>query len=127
MVVYAGALVVSDYFDIRSPRSPLVREARSVGAALRSYYVARGSYPVMYDRPLPELKKILAEDGYLKVDSADIAGSDKAARYHSVNGKSYGLLFHVDYAGNESPKEPCMIEIGTYNTGWWAQPPKCQF
>jgi hypothetical protein len=127
MVVYAGALVVSDYFDIRSPRSPLVQDARSVGAALRKYRVSRGSYPVLLDRPLLELKKILAEDGYLKVDSTDIAGPDKAARYHSFNGESYGLLFHVDSAGDKSPQEPCLIEIGAFNTGWWGQPPKCQF
>jgi hypothetical protein len=126
MVVYAGALVVSNYFNIRAPSSPLVQEARSVGAALRNYYVSRGSYPVLSDRPLLELKKILAEGGYLPADSADVGGPDKAARYHS-GGQGYGLLFHFDYAGKNSPRRPCLMEVGAYNTGWWAQPPKCPF
>jgi hypothetical protein len=126
MVVYVAALLVSDYFDIRSPHSPLSREVRSVAAALESHRQSRGAYPVLNDRPLVELKKQLVEGGYLKSDSADLAGPDKAARYASFNGKSYGLLFHFDPTG-PSPKQPCLIEVGDYETGWWAQPAKCPF
>jgi hypothetical protein len=127
MVVYVAAVGVSDYFDIRMPPSPIVQEAESVVAALHSYHLSRGSYPVLPDRPLLEVKKLLVEDGYLQSDSADLAGPDKAARYASYGGKSYGLLFHFDYASGKSPSEPCLIEIGEHVTGWWGQPTKCPF
>jgi hypothetical protein len=63
MVVYVAAVGVSDYFDIRMPPSPIVQEAESVVAALHSYHLSRGSYPVLPDRPLLEVKKLLVEDG----------------------------------------------------------------
>lgn len=126
MVVYVAALGVSHYFDIRSPIAPLVQEVKSVAAALESHRQSRGSYPLLNDRPLAELKKQLVEGGYLKSDSAGLAGPDHAARYVSYNGISYGLLFHFD-ASDPSPKQPCLIEVGDHDTGWWAQPPKCPF
>jgi hypothetical protein len=62
-VVYVAAVGVSDYFDVRMPPSPIVQEAESVVAALHSYHLSRGSYPVLPDRPLLEVKKLLVEDG----------------------------------------------------------------
>jgi hypothetical protein len=99
--------------------TPMAREARSIMAGLQKYHAARGAYPIL-DSPLVELKELLAKDGYLGSASGDLSGIDNAARYASVNGKSYGMLFHP--SGTR-----CLVEVGRSYIGWGERPPPCPF
>jgi hypothetical protein len=121
LIFFFGTLFVLDYFY-----SPLGTEAKAIMRALQDYRAARGSYPVLPvpDSLVPEIKKYLASNGYPV--SGD-TGADKDARYFSSDGKSYGLLFHINRSAQKPLGDQCMIEVDTRPTGWWGQPPKCPF
>jgi hypothetical protein len=128
VVFLFGSWFLSNYFRALPPDSALDRETRAIVTALRVYRIARGAYPVLpvVDSLTIDLKKQMARDGFLGPQFQDIAGPDKEARYVSYDGKVYGLLFHEPGTG-ENPSGKCFIEVGTSGTGWWGQPPKCQF
>jgi O-antigen ligase len=118
-VLLCGSLLAVNYFRVPTVDTPMAREARSIMADLQKYHAARGAYPIL-DSPLAELKEVLAKDGYLGSASGDLSGTDNAAWYASVNGKSYGLLFHP--SGSR-----CLVEVGRSYIGWGERPPPCPF
>jgi hypothetical protein len=129
LVACAFAILLSlNYF--RPPRvdTPLAREARSLMAALEAYRTARGTYPILPEQgsPISDLRNELAKDGYLAPESAGSSGADKDARYVSINGKSYGLLFHLDRT-DDRPSGTCVVEVGRSYIGWGERPPACPF
>jgi len=116
---FFGTLFVLDYLLL----DPVVREVKTLRTALQRYRLDRLSYPVLVDVPISDIKKQLVSSGHLSQSS----DADKEARYVSLDGKSYGLLFHI----NRTPANPsgtrCLIEVEAQNTTWWSQPPACPF
>jgi hypothetical protein len=116
---FFGTLFILDHLSL----DPVPQEVKTLRAALQRYRLDRLSYPVLIDVPISDLKKQLVSSGHLS-QSTD---ADKEARYISADGKSYGLLFHI----NRTPANPsgtrCLIEVEAKNTTWWSQPPPCPF
>jgi O-antigen ligase len=130
LAVFASAILFSqNYFQPRRVDSPLAREARSLVAALEAYHAARGTYPLLPtpDIPIVDLKTELAQGGFFRPESGDVATVDKEARYVTVNGKSYGLLFHVDRTADRPSGTLCVVEVGRSYIGWGERPPSCPF
>jgi len=75
---------------------------------LQGYRRERGAYPILSNNPIGDIKKQLVSGGYLAPDQT---GQDKDARYVSVDGKSYGLLFHIKRDKNNPLGTPCLIEV----------------
>jgi hypothetical protein len=131
-IVGGIAIVATSFFgtlfllDRYKNQDPLAREANSLRAALKEYRAAKGAYPTIPDRLTVELKKELVGGGYLRSDNRPQPDAD--ARYVSFDGKSYGLLFHIDRTASNPLGTPCVIEVDTTGkTGWWGYPPKCEF
>jgi hypothetical protein len=116
---FFGTLFILDHL----PLDPVAREVKTLRTALQRYRLDRLSYPVLNDVPISDIKTQLVSSGHLS-QSPD---ADKEARYVSLDGKSYGLLFHI----NRTPANPsgtrCLIEVEAKNTSWWSQPPACPF
>jgi O-antigen ligase len=117
-VLLFGGLFSWRYFQVTPVNTPMAREAKSIMAALQKYHGARGAYPIL-DSPLAELKEVLVKDGYLGSESGDLSGTDDAAWYASVNGKSYGLRFHPSGT-------LCLVQVGRSYI-WGDQLPRCPF
>jgi O-antigen ligase len=127
---FASAILFSsNYFQPRRVDSPLAREARSLVAALEAYHTAHGTYPILPEQgsPIIDLKRELARGGYLGPESAGSAAVDNEARYVTINGKSYGLLFHVDRTDERPSGTLCVVEVGRSYIGWGERPPACPF
>jgi hypothetical protein len=127
MFFYSSTILFFYHFEGRSAYSTQLTEIRSIMAALDDYSAAHGSYPVLPvpDSPISALKKELADNGRSPV-KLNLSGLqlDPDARYFSADGKSYGLLFHLDGIGKERHQE-CLIERNARELGWWGQPPEC--
>ena len=126
LFLFYSTLFLLNTFDPKPEDPPLALEARSIMAAMLEYRQSRGAYPVfpVHDSPLIELKKELAKSGYL---ASDDPSPDKDARYVSFDGKTYGLLFHMDRTDNNPQGSQCIVEVGRSATGWWEQPRPCGF
>ena len=103
------------WFDQENPQA-LVAEKNTLMIALREYRRQHNAYPILPDKPIRDLKAQLIKGGYL----LPMPDADKDARYVSLNGRSYGLLFH-------RPAGTCIVEVDAAKTGWWGYPPKCPF
>jgi O-antigen ligase len=130
LVAFASAILVSlNYFWVRRVDTPLAREARSLVAALEAYHTAHGTYPILPEQgsPIIDLKRELAKGGYLSPESAGSPAADNQARYVTINGKSYGLVFHVDRTAERPSGTRCVVEVGRSYIGWGERPPSCPF
>lgn len=133
VVFFFGTLFFLDYFYPETPDTIRAADARFVKAALEKYRKARGSYPFpLLDNPLTDLKKALVDDGFLGAIPQDpdlnAVGTKKQYRYVSNDGKTYGLLFHLQFPTGKIPAEGnCITGVGIAKTGWWGQPPDCPF
>jgi len=116
---FFGTLFVLDYLLL----DPMEREVKTLKTALQRYRLDRTSYPVLVDVPMSDLKKQLVSSGHLS-QSPD---ADKDARYVSVDGKSYGFLFHINRTSANPAGTRCLIEVEAKSTTWWSQPPPCPF
>ena len=107
---------------------PRVRDARVLMSLLDDYHTAKGAnpalYPVLqkYDVPVAAVTEVLANSSVVFGSRVKFSDPDPAARYVSVDGKSYGLRYHFKKPGLPAM---CIVEVGARNTGWWGQPPSC--
>jgi hypothetical protein len=126
---FFGTLFVLDYRD-RNQSPEQVRDAvraehaRLLKDALERYRTARGTYPVFPDNPVADLKPYLVDGGYIKSIPQDPLWPDKPYRYTTAShdGKSYGLLFHL-----ERGKGPTCRTGVNVDPGWWVPQPECPF
>jgi hypothetical protein len=127
---FFGTLFVLDHTGFRYPDSLRAAHAISFKAALEKYRSARGHYPYpFYNNAFSDLKKELVDGKHLDVIPVDPSGlKEKEYRYVSSDGKTYGLLFHLQFPVGKIPAEgACITGVGTAGTGWWDQPPDCPF
>jgi hypothetical protein len=110
------------YIGQDSQQLALALEKYSVMVALRQYQKEHKAYPVLPDNAIGDLKKQLIDGGYLPAG----LDFDREARYVSLDGKSYGLQFHVNRWPGNPRGTPCLVEVGTAGSGWWGAP-KCPF
>jgi hypothetical protein len=101
--------------------TPLAREAKPILEALGKYRASRGAYPIA-TIPLVELKENLAREGFLGAESGAISEISREAVYASVNGKSFGLMFHIDRTQDNPSGTECMIQVGRSFLGLSAPP-----
>ena len=85
--------------------------AKLLMAALEKYRSTKGAYPLLVDKPITDLKSTLVDGGFLKEIPRDLTDA-QPMRYVSHTGTSYGIL-------STKNREPCLIEVGVSNTGWW--------
>jgi hypothetical protein len=130
-VFFLGTLFILGYQDLKYPDSVRAAQAKSLKAALEKYRKERGSYPFPFpDVVLPGLKKELVDGKYLDAIPEDPVWGlgDNQYRYVSYDGKSYGLLFHLQFPyGKIVAGGRCLTGVGTAGTKWWGQPPDCPF
>jgi hypothetical protein len=91
---FFGTLFILDHL----PPTPLVREVKTLRTALQRHRLDRLSYPILIDVPMGDLNSQLVGSGHL-FQSPD---AEKEARYVSLDGRSYGLLFHIDRTASQS-------------------------
>jgi hypothetical protein len=131
VIFFFGTLYFLDYLDRRNRDSLRAGHAQSLKNALEKYRAARGVYPAPFlDNPVSDPAKQLVAGGYLPAIPQDpLWGlTDKQYRYVSGDGKSYGLLFHLELATEKVPAGgACLTGVATAATGWWSQPPDCPF
>lgn len=121
-----AVVIVFGYWRAPQAADPvLAQDINSINAALEKYHASRGAYPVA-TIPLIDLKKELSRDGFLAPQSTDFSAVDKDALYWSINGKSYGLQFHIDRTeGNPAGRE-CVVQVGrSYLGGLNVGKPAC--
>lgn len=119
---FFGTLYLFDRFDILTP-DPVAAEATALREALEKYRLERSSYPLSPNDPISTIKQQLVRSG----QTSKIPDADKDARYVSLDGKSYGLLFHINRTADKPSGTPCMIEVNTKGNDWWSRPPACPF
>lgn len=118
-LITAAALCVSVVLlviDLWRPRLSLADQGRANTAkllmeALEKYHSAKGTYPLLSDKPITDLKSTLVDGGFLKVIPPDLTDASPM-RYFSDSGTSYGILSTKD-------RRLCRIEVGASNTRWW--------
>jgi hypothetical protein len=89
----------------------LAGNAKLLMAALEKYRSTKGAYPLLVDKPITDLKSTLVDGGFIKKIPHDLTHAPPM-RYVSHSGISYGIL-------STKNREPCLIEVGVSNTGWW--------
>jgi hypothetical protein len=123
-ISFAVTVLIGDAYGSR-PKALAEEKALLIGA-LRDYKSARGAYPILPDRPISDLKAELVRTGYIRAD--DRPEPDKDARYVSLDGRSFGFLYHVERTTAAPLGKPCLIEVDTTGpTGWWGPPQNCSF
>jgi hypothetical protein len=118
---FFGTLYLFDRYDILTP-DIVAAEATALREALEKYRQERNSYPTSPNDPISTIKQQLVSSGISKIPDAD-----KDARYVSLDGKSYGMLFHVNRTAANPAGTPCLIEVRTKGNQWWSRPPPCPF
>jgi hypothetical protein len=103
---------------------PQFNELRTLIRLLEEHRGAKGVYPVQSpgDVPVSQLRKALADSGVAFRTPMDFPDTDPKARYISVDGQSYGILFHFYEAGTF---RQCIFEMDRFGSGGWGQPPPC--
>lgn len=119
---FIGTLYLLDRYDIMTP-NPVADEAFALREALQRFKIDGLPYPLSPDIPVSELKKQLVSTGH----ASRIPEGDKDARYVSLDGKSYGLLFHINRTSENPSGAPCLIEVGSKGNMWWSRPSACPF
>jgi hypothetical protein len=115
---FFATLYFLDYQASRNSADAIrLSNAKAVMAALEKYRAAKGSYPVIPDRPMSELAGPLAD--FIAAIPPDPPG--KPTQYASFDGKIYALLMNFDR--NE---RPCIVEPKNIKTGLWGAP-SCGF
>jgi hypothetical protein len=123
MFFFYAIVFISYYVSRGNSQAALALEKYSLMIALREYRKEHAAYPILPDNPIGDLKKQLVSGGYLPPGP----DADTDSRYVSLDGKSYGLMFHINRTPANPRGTPCLIEFEAIATGWWAQPPKCPF
>jgi hypothetical protein len=121
----AGLLFLWKHVRAPQPDTALAQEIRAAGAALEKYRASQGGYPV-FAGPLVDVKKRLAGDGYLTPEAGGFPTVDSEAVYYSFNGKSYGLLFHIDRNSSNPSGSECVVRVGrSFMGGYLVGRPLC--
>jgi hypothetical protein len=94
-----------------SPDQMRASTAKLLISALEKYRTAKGAYPKFINNPITDLKPALVEGGFLSDIPRDLTDA-QPMRYISNTGTSYGIL-------STKNRQPCLIEVGISNTGWW--------
>lgn len=123
VMFFFSAIVFISYLFSQNKAPALALEKYSLMVALRDYRKEHAAYPVLPDSPIGDVKKQLVSGGYLP----PAPDADNDARYHSLHGNNYGLLFHMNRTPINPRGTPCLIEFDATAAGWWGQPPKCPF
>jgi hypothetical protein len=110
LCVFAVLLVVDTGRPPPSPDQMRAGTAKLLMAALEKYRSAKGAYPVLGNNRLADLKPTLVDGGFLNQIPPDLTDA-QPMRYISA-GTSYGIL-------STKNRQPCLIEVGINNTGWW--------
>ncbi len=128
-VFCAAIVVLGIYFGYlslhKSPaHQPQFGKLRMLVKQLEQYRDAKGGYPLQSptEVSIAELKKALDDSGLAFRSTIDLSDFDPHARYISVDGKAYGILFHFDSGG--SVRE-CILEVHMIASEEWGQPPPC--
>ncbi len=121
VVSFFVTLTILDYSPPLTPDQVRASNAKQIMAAVEKYRAAKGAYPVLpaVDSVAFELRKPLVEGNFIAAVPTDPSDAE-ATRYVSVDGKSFGLKVIQN-------KTSCLIEVRAYKSGWWGQPPPCQF
>jgi hypothetical protein len=119
LISAAGMCVIAVFvvIDLRRPQLSPPDQARAdiaklLMAALEKYRSAKGAYPPLPNNRITDLKATLVDGGFLKEIPSDLTDA-QPMRYISTTGTSYGIL-------STKNRQPCLIEVGVNNTGWWA-------
>jgi hypothetical protein len=94
-----------------SPDQVRASTAKLLMSALEKYRTAKGAYPKLINNPVTDLKPALVDGGFLSDIPRDPTDA-QPMRYISTNGTSYGI-------SSTKNRQPCLIEVGASNTGWW--------
>jgi hypothetical protein len=116
LCVFAVMLAVDTGRPPPSPDQVRARTAKLLIAALEKYRSAKGAYPMLGNNRLTDLKPPLVDGGFLTEIPPDPTDA-QPMRYISTTGTSYGIL-------STKNRQPCLIEIGITNTGWWGLTPQ---
>jgi hypothetical protein len=106
-----GALFFWNYWRAPQADPALAQEISTIKAALNEYHAARGTYPVSIVSVF-NLKSELSKDGFLRPQSGDFSAFDADAFYWSINGKSYGLRFHINRTADNPAGTQCVVQVG---------------
>ena len=111
LCVFSVLLAIDTGRPPPSPDQIRAGTAKLLMAALEKYRTAKGAYPRLINNPVTDLKPALVEGGFLSDIPRDLTDA-QPMRYISNSGTSYGIL-------STKNRQPCLIEVGTSNTGWW--------
>jgi hypothetical protein len=124
-VAACGVVFFLNYWRAPQTDAALVHEIETIKTALDEYRTSRGAYPVS-TIPLADLRNELIRDGFLRPQSSGFSTVDKDALYWSINGKSFGLMFHVDRSADDPAGTECVVQVGrSYLGGLTAGKPAC--
>jgi hypothetical protein len=131
LVFFFGTLYVLDWWNsLPYPDSVRADHANQIKAALEAYRVARGHYPAPFaDNQLTDLKNELVDGKFIGAIPKDPTWGNGDNQYRYVsNGKSYGLLLHLQFPVGKIPAGgSCLTGVGTTSSGWWNNAPQCPF
>jgi hypothetical protein len=111
LCVFSVLLAIDTGRPPPSPDQIRASTAKLLMAALEKYRTAKGAYPRLINNPVTDLKPALVEGGFLSDIPRDLTDA-QPMRYISNSATSYGIL-------STKNRQPCLIEVGTSNSGWW--------
>jgi hypothetical protein len=111
-----------------------ISHAKLLAEALEKYRQARGTYPIMQDNPVDDLKRELVEGKFLDAIPSDPAQGATGRQYrYAGGGKAYGLLITLEPepamtgVSKAKPAMTCAAGVNIKGSGAWGNPPTCPF
>jgi hypothetical protein len=131
-IFFFGTLFALDFYSPARANN-LVREQhiKLLSDALEKYHQARGSYPLLAEGPVDDLKGELVGGGFIATIPSDPARSSKGPQYRYAGGaNTYGLLVTLEsqpFLIGARTALTCTVGVHIHGSGAWGDPPACPF
>jgi hypothetical protein len=127
---FVATLLAIDYFapDFNGPNTRnqiRATHATAIKNALDAYRRARGTYPILYNNEVDDLRPPLVDGGYLTAIPVDPLRPAKGQqyRYATIDGSVFALLFNIEKS--DRTITPCLFGNRSHN--FWSNPAACPF
>jgi hypothetical protein len=128
--IFFAALFLIDNIGPYRRNQERAAHAKLLQDALAQYHESAGTFPIMPDNPVDDLRPTL--EGFLAEIPRDPWFEVRGFQYRYASGSPnmYGLLFireAIHWPTGAKDGGVCMLGLGTKGTGLWGEPPPCEF
>ena len=131
-IFFFGTLFALDFYSPAHANNRLrAQHIKLLSDTLEKYHQARGTYPLLQEGPVDDLKRDLVDGGFIAAIPNDPARSSKGPQYRYAGGaNTYGLLVTLEpqpFLIGTKATFTCTVGVHIQGSGAWGDPPACQF